>query len=398
MLALPSLRISGDYLLIASIGFQLGMIELIKNLRFTGGASGVSNIPSFLVPTFGKPAYVALVIAVAVAVVLLVRRIAHSDYGRAISAMRDDEMAFAALGRDAKWMKISLFALGSGIAGLAGALYAHYFRFVTVEQFEILMSSTILTMVVVGGMRTPWGPVVGAILLQALPQAITFLNLPPALLGSAAGPAVHGARADLHVPAARRPGAGRHDVGTDETGRTAGAKTGGALTCWQPHFADHGLNKSFGGIVVADDIDLDMPAGRILGLIGPNGAGKTSLFNLVSGVFPPDSGTVTLDGTPLDGLALHERVRLGLSRTWQHVRLFPSLSVIDNLVIGARDYPGEKIMSVLLRPGAVRAASEAAAEQRPLDPRAHAAWRRRRTKPSAICPTASKSSSAWRAP
>ena len=187
VVSLPALRISGDYLLIASIGFQLGMIELIKNLRFTGGASGVSNIPAFLVPSYGRFAYVALVICVAVSVVLLVRWIAHSDYGRAISAMRDDEVAFAALGRDAKWMKISIFALGSGIAGFAGALYAHYFRFVTVEQFEILMSSTILTMVVVGGLRSPWGPVVGAILLQILPQAITFLNLPPVLLGPLQG-------------------------------------------------------------------------------------------------------------------------------------------------------------------------------------------------------------------
>ena len=187
VVSLPALRISGDYLLIASIGFQLGMIELIKNLRFTGGASGVSNIPAFLVPSYGRIAYVVLVICVAVAVVLLVRWIAHSDYGRAISAMRDDEVAFAALGRDAKWMKISIFALGSGIAGFAGALYAHYFRFVTVEQFEILMSSTILTMVVVGGLRSPWGPVVGAVLLQILPQAITFLNLPPVLLGPLQG-------------------------------------------------------------------------------------------------------------------------------------------------------------------------------------------------------------------
>jgi len=187
VLSLPALRISGDYLLIASIGFQLGMIELIKNLRFTGGASGVSNIPAFLVPSYGRFAYVVLVICVAVAVVLLVRWIAHSDYGRAISAMRDDEVAFAALGRDAKWMKISIFALGSGIAGFAGALYAHYFRYVTVEQFEILMSSTILTMVVVGGLRSPWGPVVGAVLLQILPQAITFLNLPPVLLGPLQG-------------------------------------------------------------------------------------------------------------------------------------------------------------------------------------------------------------------
>ena len=187
VLSLSALRISGDYLLIASIGFQLGMIELIKNLRFTGGASGVSNIPAFLVPSYGRFAYVVLVICVAVAVVLLVRWIAHSDYGRAISAMRDDEVAFAALGRDAKWMKISIFALGSGIAGFAGALYAHYFRYVTVEQFEILMSSTILTMVVVGGLRSPWGPVVGAVLLQILPQAITFLNLPPVLLGPLQG-------------------------------------------------------------------------------------------------------------------------------------------------------------------------------------------------------------------
>jgi branched-chain amino acid transport system permease protein len=186
-MALPALRVSGDYLLIASIGFQLGMIELIKNLRFTGGASGVSGIPPFLVPTFGREAYVALVIVSAIAVVLLVRWIAHSDYGRAISAMRDDEQAFAALGRDAKWIKASLFALGSGIAGFAGALYAHYFRFVTSEQFEILMSAALLTMVVVGGLRTPWGPVVGAILLQVLPQAITFLNLPPALLGPLQG-------------------------------------------------------------------------------------------------------------------------------------------------------------------------------------------------------------------
>lgn len=124
-----------------------------------------------------------------------------------------------------------------------------------------------------------------------------------------------------------------------------------------------GLSKSFGGIVVADAIDLDMPAGRILGLIGPNGAGKTSLFNLVTGVFPQDAGSISLDGTSLDRLALHERARLGLSRTWQHVRLFPSLSVIDNLVVGARDYPGERLTRVLLRPGAVQSASRHAADK-----------------------------------
>ena len=186
-MALPSLRVSGDYLLIASIGFQLGILEVIKNLRFTGGPGGLTNIPPFLIRDFGRESYVVLVLAVTVAVILLVRWIARSDYGRAMSAMRDDELAYASVGRDAMWMKIAIFGLGSGLAGLAGALYAHYFRFIAPEQFEILQSAAILTMVVVGGMRTTWGPVVGALLLQALPQALTFLQLPPSVLGPIQG-------------------------------------------------------------------------------------------------------------------------------------------------------------------------------------------------------------------
>jgi branched-chain amino acid transport system ATP-binding protein len=121
-----------------------------------------------------------------------------------------------------------------------------------------------------------------------------------------------------------------------------------------------GLSKSFGGIVVADNVDLVMRQDRILGLIGPNGAGKTSLFNLVSGLYAPNSGTVTLDGQPLDGLALHERARRGLARTWQHVRLFPSLSVIDNVIIGARHYPAESLVTLMSAPRKVRVAAEAA--------------------------------------
>ena len=120
------------------------------------------------------------------------------------------------------------------------------------------------------------------------------------------------------------------------------------------------LSKSFGGIVVADNIDLSLQAGRILGLIGPNGAGKTSLFNLVSGVHTPNTGVVTLDGRALDGLTLHERARRGLARTWQHVRLFPSLSVIDNILIGARVYPAESLLTLMFQPARIRAAAEAA--------------------------------------
>jgi branched-chain amino acid transport system ATP-binding protein len=115
-----------------------------------------------------------------------------------------------------------------------------------------------------------------------------------------------------------------------------------------------GLNKSFGGIVVARDVDLTLHSGRVVGLIGPNGAGKTSLFNLISGVVKPDAGTVLLDGAPLDRLKFHQRIHRGLSRTWQHVRLFPSLPVIDNLLIATQEYPGERLVNILFGRGRLK--------------------------------------------
>lgn len=187
LVALPALRVSGDYLLIASIGFQLGVLEAIKNVTWTGGAGGLTNIPALLGRGTGHAVYVALAVLVAAGTVLLLRWITRSPYGRAMSALRDDETAFAALGRNAMLMKLGVFALGAGLAGVAGGLYAHYFRFLAPDQFDILQSAALLTMVVVGGLRSVWGPVVGAVVLQVLPQAITFLNLPPSVLGPLQG-------------------------------------------------------------------------------------------------------------------------------------------------------------------------------------------------------------------
>ena len=123
------------------------------------------------------------------------------------------------------------------------------------------------------------------------------------------------------------------------------------------------LSKRFGGIVVADAIDLTLKGGRVLGLIGPNGAGKTSLFNLVCGVVKPDAGRISLDGQALERLPPRERARRGLARTWQNMRLFPSLTVIDNLMLGPRDYAGDHLLGVLLRPRHV-AARDAATRER----------------------------------
>jgi len=187
MLSLPSLRVSGDYLLIASIGFQLGFVEVIKNIEFAGAASGLTGIASLYAGQLRNEAFAATTTLVAAAVVWLVHKLTHGESGRAIQAMRDDEECFASLGRNAMAIKVTIFAVGSGLAGLAGALYAHYFQFLSPEQFGITQSALILTMVVVGGMGTTWGPVVGALLLTALPQAITFLNMPPSVMAPVQG-------------------------------------------------------------------------------------------------------------------------------------------------------------------------------------------------------------------
>jgi branched-chain amino acid transport system permease protein len=187
LLALSALRVSGDYLLIVSLGFQLGILQVIKNFEFTGGAGGLSSIPSTITGPMRTPAFLLICAAGAALTVWLIYRIVHGPYGRAITAMRDEELAFSALGRNAMSLKVVVFAIGCGIAGMAGGLYAFYFQYISPEQYEILQSAALLTMVVLGGMGTTWGPVVGAILLIALPQLITFLNLPPSVMAPLQG-------------------------------------------------------------------------------------------------------------------------------------------------------------------------------------------------------------------
>jgi len=187
MLSLPSLRISGDYLLITSIGFQLGLLEVIKHLGFTGGASGLGNIPNVVVGSTRSAVFATVSCLIAAAVVWMIRWLLTGPYGRVIAAMRDDELAFSALGRNAMMIKLAIFAIGSGFAGIAGGIYAYYYQYISPDQFEILQSGMLLTMVVVGGMGSHLGPVVGAVLLLLLPQAISFLNLPPSIMAPLQG-------------------------------------------------------------------------------------------------------------------------------------------------------------------------------------------------------------------
>ncbi|MBI3370907.1 MAG: ABC transporter ATP-binding protein [Betaproteobacteria bacterium] len=123
------------------------------------------------------------------------------------------------------------------------------------------------------------------------------------------------------------------------------------------------VSKRFGGIVVAENVNLELRSGEILGLIGPNGAGKTTLFNLICGIHTPDSGEIWLRDQPLSRVPVYRRARLGIARTWQNIRLFPTLSVIDNLLMGPRRYPGEALLAGIFGARTRRADAQAARER-----------------------------------
>jgi branched-chain amino acid transport system permease protein len=186
-LSVPALRVSGDYLVITSLGFQLALMHIIANVEFTGAAGGLTGIPAAFEGRMRGPLAVLAIALLALACIGVVRWLMHGPYGRAVTAMRNDEQALASLGRSPMAIKVTLFALSCGMAGMAGAFYAHHFLYVTPEQFGIFASTALLTMVVVGGAATTWGPVLGAILITLLPEAIRFLDMPISVMAPAQG-------------------------------------------------------------------------------------------------------------------------------------------------------------------------------------------------------------------
>jgi branched-chain amino acid transport system permease protein len=177
-LAACSLRVSGDYFVIVSMGFQLGVLQIINNIDLTGATGGLSDIPSLFAGPFRSSLSLGVLLLAILVVLLLIRTVIHGPFGRALTAMRNDEDALAMLGRDPMRMKMAVFALSAGIAGCAGALYGHIFQYLSPTQFGLETSTALLTMVVVGGTATIWGPLLGALVITVVPQAIQFLQLP----------------------------------------------------------------------------------------------------------------------------------------------------------------------------------------------------------------------------
>ena len=186
VVAAPALRVTGDYLVLASFAVQVVLSGLFLNLEITGGPGGLRRVPRPEVFGFRieSPAeYLPLYAAIALLLLLLARRLVRSPFGLILAGVREDELLAQALGKPVGWSKVKVFVVAGMMAGIAGSMYAHYFTFVGPDSFDVNVSIFVLSMVLVGGMGTLWGPVLGAGLLIVLPEMLRFLPFAGATLG-----------------------------------------------------------------------------------------------------------------------------------------------------------------------------------------------------------------------
>jgi branched-chain amino acid transport system permease protein len=185
VVSLPSLRLHGDFLVIATFGFQILAFDFFNNMvGFTGGPSGVTNIPALRLLGFtvsGGLSYLCFTLAVAIGAYLLITLIKRSPFGRVLRAIREDEKFAESIGKATLRFKIQTFAVSAGLAAVAGACYAYYISYIDPTSFTIGESVLMIAMVIIGGSGSPWGAVVGAIVLVSLPEVLRFADLSSAV-------------------------------------------------------------------------------------------------------------------------------------------------------------------------------------------------------------------------
>jgi branched-chain amino acid transport system ATP-binding protein/branched-chain amino acid transport system permease protein len=371
VIAAPALRVHSDYLVVLSFGFQMVVVGVFLNWTgVTGGEGGVTGIPrpDFFALDLITPAYF-LVYAAAVTALcyLLLWRMTSTPFGRMLRAIREDEVAAEALGKHVVRSKVLVFALASALAGVGGVLFAQYVRVVDPASFTIDTSVEVLAMLILGGTGNMVGSALGAAILIALPEALRFLDIGAgnaeqirqivfgALLILMLRFRSQGLLPEYWTPAwlrRLRERRIRETAGADVAGQLPAAILGrsGGAGADGPLMVVENVSKSFGGIQALKDFSMELPVGRISGLIGPNGAGKTTAFNLITGFLAPDSGRIWLRGRDITQARPHELAALGVSRSFQNLRLFSKMTVLDNVLVARPRQSGERLWRNLLLP------------------------------------------------
>jgi branched-chain amino acid transport system permease protein len=345
----PALRIQSHYLGIVTLGLAVAFVDWITNAPVTGGDSGISGIPA--PPLFGldlssQYLYYYLELVVLAAGLAFGLFIVRTPLGRRMRAMRDDSLAAGTLGAHIPVLRMTAFVLASVYGGIAGILYAGLINYIAPETFSIADMFLLLAMVIIGGRQNLAGCVIGAIGLTLLQQQLTNLaayaqlgyGLLVVLAVVFAPTGLVGIPARIREAARRRAGPGTAAAALEPFRSLAPspalAASPAAVTPDQrPILEVSGLTKRFRGLTAVDDVSLAVAPGEIRGIVGPNGSGTTTLFNMISGLYRPSGGTITLDGRVISGARPYRVSQLGIARTFQHLRLFRALTVRENVLV-----------------------------------------------------------------
>ncbi|MCW5750014.1 MAG: branched-chain amino acid ABC transporter ATP-binding protein/permease [Alphaproteobacteria bacterium] len=341
ILGLLTLRLSGHYLPLGTICWSVSLYYIFGNIQAFGGQTGMMGIPPIelfgLTFDTGRRMYF-LIWIFTLAALLVSDNVLHSRAGRAMRALKNNAQTAENFGVNGGAMRLWVFVYAALLAGLSGWLYAHLLRFVNPSPFGIAMSIEYLFMAVVGGAGHVWGAVLGSAVITILREFLQ--DAMPGILGRTGNFEIifFGALIILLLQINRDRGFGalfdlykRRPPSPSDHGLPAVARRSGD----QPLLSVRGVSRRFGGLVAVDNVSFDVARGRIVALIGPNGAGKSTLFNLVTGLLALDAGEVWSNGSRIDRLRPHQIVGRGLARSYQHVVLVQSASVLENVMFGA---------------------------------------------------------------
>jgi branched-chain amino acid transport system permease protein len=339
----PTFRLRGHYFALAMLAYPLAILYFMQYFGFQEVSLPMHRDAPAAYLEFADPRYYTIVavglLAISVFACILVE---NSRFGLALLALRQNELAAEAAGIDTRTWKMRALIVSGMIAAGAGGLYACVQLVVTPDSvFGMLVSAQPVVMTLFGGVASLWGPVIGAAFLVPLSKLLDayagdYLRGIQGVVYGAAVIAIMLAAPDGLFWTFRdrffKPKAYPPLPAPDPRARGTPAAT---VTTPTGLMKVAGLSKSFGGLRAVSDVSFSIAEGEILGIIGPNGAGKTTLFNLLNGVLPADEGTATLGGESMLGKKIHQICHMGVGRTFQVVRSFPRLPLIDNVIVGA---------------------------------------------------------------
>ena len=385
LIAFPSLRVRGPSLAMVTIGFGIVVEKIVTEWQVPfGGQAGIYGVvpPSLGGQMLGIREWAWLILAFAFITHFLITNLLHGKYGRAMLAVQASEVAAESVGVHVHRFKVLAFVISAVTCGLAGAFMAQQNQYINSDFINFRLSIFLLLIVLFGG-PSVWGPVLGAIVLTLLDA---FLARWPELQHF-----TYGALLLFALYAMPQGLAGALQKGMRRLGMGAAlAPIDPPKEAWKCKYAvprnpdavmleAQGLYKAYGGVIPTHNISLTLRPGHIHSLIGPNGAGKTTLLNILSGIVQPDQGTVKLFGKDITRLGASEVCTLGIGRTFQNLRLFAHMSVLENVLVGLHSHLEAGIAASMLRtPGSrqeeAAARSEAMALLRfaGLEARAHA--------------------------